>query len=163
MPTIAPTESPPDFGSTTGRPGTTDPVAFGTTDTDTLGSAVVAGFRNNALNFSSPLSFAGLRSAGAHSPSPQALLAQHPTNGGLLNLQVYQMRMLSASAQSWRGRSSYVSGLKEDERRLATGQAPSRAVVHGSTVQQPRKGTVVVAQTWNWPPVGHVRLNREMA
>lgn len=121
-----------------------DSVALAAAPVDVDVAAAVAvdvaetpGWRNEALSSGSPLNFAGRRLSGAHRPLAHGLLAQHPMNGGRLNLHVYHISMLLASSQSCRGRSVYVSAEKEDARRLAAGQRPFVAAVQGFVVQQP--------------------------
>lgn len=108
--------------------------------------AIPPGRRNWALSSASPLSLAGRRSVGGHSPVAQGSLAQHPTKGGLLNLHVYQILMLAASSQSCLGRSTYLSPEKEAARRFALGHFPLDSGVQGLVVQQPTNSVLLLSQ-----------------
>lgn len=109
-------------------------VLLGVLDTD----------KKTLLDASSALSLAGKRSAFGHDPFAQGLLSQHPMNGGLFSLHVYQ-RALPPPAQSCGGMWSNLSAEKEELRRSALGQDPEPSA-QGFLVQHPRNSTLLSSQ-----------------
>jgi len=90
-----------------------------------------------------------------HDPALQGFCPQHPKNGGVVSLHVYQRPMLLT--QSFGRKASEILRLKDAGKSFSAGQPDGVVPVQGSIAQQPTKCGAVI-QTNQLPPLGQVKL-----